>query len=112
MLQDIVAVEPLENYQLRIHFEDGVQGIVQVRQLIDFTGVFAPLEDPDYFATVKVNPDWGTICWENGADLDPDVLYHLLTNQPLELPTMTSSEGFVTPPSLTQTPGFSQKPSV
>ncbi|WP_159783027.1 DUF2442 domain-containing protein [Sodalinema gerasimenkoae] len=97
MLQDIVAVEPLENYQLRIHFEDGVQGIVQVRQLIDFTGVFAPLQDPNYFATVKVNPDWGTVYWENGADLDPDVLYHLLTNQPLELPTMTSSQGFFNP---------------
>ncbi|MCH8506324.1 MAG: DUF2442 domain-containing protein [Ectothiorhodospiraceae bacterium] len=112
MLQDIVAVEPLENYQLWIHFEDGVQGIVQVRQLIDFTGVFAPLQDPNYFAIVKVNPDWGTVYWENGADLDPDVLYHLLTNQPLELPTMTSSQGFFNPSSLTQTPGFWEKPGV
>jgi hypothetical protein len=103
MLQDIVAVEPLENYQLRIHFEDGVEGIVQLSQVINFTGVFAPLKDPDYFATVKVNPDWGTIYWENGADLDPDVLYYLVTNQTPEIPTL---------PPLIQTPGFSKKPSV
>ncbi len=91
MLQDIVAVEPLENYQLRIHFEDGVEGIVPLSQLINFTGVFAPLTDPDYFATVKVNPDWGTIYWENGADLDPDVLYYLVTNQTPEIPTVSQS---------------------
>ena len=38
-------------------------------------GVFAPLQDPAYFARVSVDADAGTIVWPNGADLDPDVLY-------------------------------------
>lgn len=38
--------------------------------------VFAEiLSDPAVFASVKVDPDAGTIVWPNGADLAPDVLY-------------------------------------
>jgi hypothetical protein len=83
MLKDIVAVEPQEGYQLYLKFEDGREGIVDISQLIEFTGVFSPLQDLTYFIQVKVNPDWGTIYWENGADLDPDVLYSLVTSQPI-----------------------------
>ncbi len=83
MLKDIVAVNPLENYQLHLKFEDDQEGVVDISQLIEFTGIFAPLQDSTYFAQVKLNPEWGTIYWENGADLDPDVLYAIVTNQPI-----------------------------
>ncbi|MEQ8757076.1 MAG: DUF2442 domain-containing protein [Coleofasciculus sp. G1-WW12-02] len=83
MLKDIVSVKPLENYQLYLKFEDNQEGIIDISQLIDFTGIFASLQDLTYFAQVKVNPEWGTIYWENGADLDPDVLYAMITNQPI-----------------------------
>jgi len=77
MLKDIVAVQPLDRYKLHLTFENDVAGIVDIAEIIDFTGVFAPLNNPAYFAQVTVNPDLGTICWDNGADLDPDVLYSL-----------------------------------
>ena len=83
MLKDIVAVQPLDRYKLHLTFEDDVEGIVDIAELIEFTGVFEPLRDRAYFAQVTVNPDLGTICWDNGADLDPDVLYSLVTNQSL-----------------------------
>jgi len=83
MMKDIVAVMPLSGYQLHLRFEDGKEGVVDVSELVPFTGVFEPLRDLDYFAAVKVNPDWGTICWPGGADLDPDVLYSVLTGEPL-----------------------------
>lgn len=83
MLKDIVAAEPLDSYKLHITFEDGVEGTVDIAQLIEFTGIFAALRNPEYFAQVAVNLDLGTICWDNGADLDPDVLYSLVTNQSL-----------------------------
>jgi hypothetical protein len=78
MLQDIVFVKSLKDYQLRLHFEDNQEGIVDIQQQIQFTGVFEPLKNPEYFAQVKVNPELGTIQWPNGADLDPDVLYAVL----------------------------------
>ena len=81
MLQDIIEVIPQNNYQLYIKFDDGKQGIVDVSQLIEFTGVFQPLKDLDFFKPVKVNPEWGTIYWDNGADLDPDVLYSVITGE-------------------------------
>ena len=83
MLKDIVAVEPLDGYRLKLRFEDGAEGLVDVKQLVSFTGVFAPLSDPKEFASVQVSTELGTVCWPCGADLDPDVLYALVTGQPI-----------------------------
>ncbi|MGA9381526.1 MAG: DUF2442 domain-containing protein [Phormidium sp.] len=75
MLKDIVAVKPLEEYKLYLRFEDGIEGLVDVSQLIEFSGIFAPLKDVSYFNQVQLNSELGTIVWPNEADLDPDVLY-------------------------------------
>ena len=83
MLIDIKEVRPLENYQLHLCFEDGVHGSVDVAKLVRFEGVFAPLKSPEEFQKVRVNPELGTVCWPCGADLDPDVLYSLVTGKPI-----------------------------
>ncbi len=83
MLKDVMSVRPLEEYILYLLFEDGAQGEVDIAALVEFKGVFAPLQDPHYFRQVAVNPEIGTICWPNGADIDPDVLYSQVTGQPL-----------------------------
>ena len=83
MLKDVVAVKPLNACQLHLYFEDGINGVVDVATLVKFQGVFAPLEDPAYFQLVHVNPELGTVVWPNGADLDPDVLYALVSGDPL-----------------------------
>jgi hypothetical protein len=88
VLQDIVDVQPLEGYQLQLRFEDGVEGVVDVAQLVPFHGVFAPLRNLDEFRKVHVHPDLGTICWPGGADLDPDVLYSIVKRA---APTIVSS---------------------
>jgi hypothetical protein len=36
-------------------------------------------KNPDVFRSIKVDERMGTIFWDNGADIDPDVLYHGLT---------------------------------
>ena len=83
MLKDIIAVRPHDDHQLYLRFEDGVEGDINVAELIEFRGIFAPLRDPAYFAQVRVNPELGTIYWPNEADLDPDVLYSILIGEPL-----------------------------
>jgi hypothetical protein len=84
MLKDVVAVEALEPYRLRVTFEDGVSGEVDLAALVAFEGVFAPLRDPERFRAVRVAPEAGTIVWPGGADLDPDVLYAIVTGVPVE----------------------------
>lgn len=79
MLKDIISLKPLEEYQLHLCFEDGTEGIVDISQIIQFTGIFAPLQDRAYFSQVQVNPEIGTISWSNEADLDPDVLLKMLS---------------------------------
>ena len=75
MIVDVVRVEVLEGRCLRLGFDDGTEGVVDIARLVPFEGVFAPLEDPVIFAQVRVNADLGTIVWPNGADLDPAVLH-------------------------------------
>jgi hypothetical protein len=88
MLKDIVKVKPLKDFHLHLEFEDGAKGEVDIRKLVKFRGVFEALKDESFFAQVDVNPEWGTIFWPNGADLDPDVLYSMVTGE--EIPETAS----------------------
>jgi hypothetical protein len=81
MLKDIIKVKPLKDFHLHLEFEDGAKGEVDIRKLVKFKGVFVALKDETFFAKVEVNPEWGTIFWPNGADLDPDVLYSMVTGE-------------------------------
>lgn len=82
MLEDVVEVRVVGDHRLRLSFEDGAEGEIDVAAIVPFEGVFAPLRDPKVFAAVEVDHELGTVRWPNGADLDPDVLYALVTNQP------------------------------
>jgi Protein of unknown function (DUF2442) len=73
-IHDIVAVEHLSGYRLRVEFDDG-----ELREL-DLDGqldgpVFEPLRDRRLFGQVRVDPELGTVSWPTGADLDPIVVY-------------------------------------
>jgi hypothetical protein len=83
MLRDVVSVQPLSGHRLRVTFDDGVEGVIDVAQMVQFTGVFEPLRDPAFFDQVKVNPELGTVQWPNEADLDTDVLYAKVTGVPI-----------------------------
>lgn len=84
MLKDIVEAKATGGCRLYLRFEDGVEGDVDLAQLVDFKGVFEPLRDPSELAKVRVDRELGTVCWPSGADLDPDVLYAKLTGESLQ----------------------------
>jgi hypothetical protein len=90
MLVDVVEVRALGAHRLHLRFADGVEGEVDLGEMIRWEGVFAPLAEPDRFAEVRVDPTLGTIVWPNGADLDPDVLYAALTGRSIELSRVTA----------------------
>ena len=83
-LFDVTRVEPLPNRNLDLTFENGFHGVVEVDWVVkNYTGVFAPLLQDEYFRQVKVNTELGTVVWPNGADLCPDVLYSQATGIPI-----------------------------
>ena len=92
MLKDIVEAQPLAGHRLKLRFEDGVEGVVDVGQLVPFTGVFAALRERRKFARVRVDSELGTVVWPGGADLDPDVLYSVVTGQALPRFVRTGSK--------------------
>jgi len=83
MLKDVTEVQAVGGYRLRLRFEDGVSGEVDVSEMIEFRGVFAPLRDEAEFARVRIDRESGTIVWPGGADLDPDVLYAAVSGKPI-----------------------------
>lgn len=75
MLVDVVEVKVTGPQSLWLRFDDGTEGVVDFATLLSFNGVFEPLRDPAYFASVRVEPDLGTIVWPNGADIAPERLH-------------------------------------
>ena len=72
-MKRIVSIQPLPGHQLKLRFDDGVEGMVDLSGLVG-RGVFAAWEDPAFFAQVKVNAH-GTVEWPGEIDLCPDQLY-------------------------------------
>lgn len=90
----ILHAVPIAKFKLLLTFADGVSGEVDLAtDIVGRGGVFKPLEDPRYFQAVAVDADAGTIVWPNGVDLDPDVLYHRVTGQPLPHERVKESAG-------------------
>ena len=65
-------VKPGKNYTLHLWFNNGEEGIFDVKPYLD-KGIFVPLKDEKMFNTVR--PFIGTVQWANEADLCPDTLY-------------------------------------
>jgi hypothetical protein len=80
---DVIDVNVIGDTRLHIKFDDGREGDLECTGFLSFNGVFEPLRDPREFAKVRVDPESGTICWPNGADIDPYVLYSRVTGAPL-----------------------------
>ncbi len=74
----IQSVKPLRDFVVSIKFTDDTSREIDLEPLLRGK-VFESLQNnPELFRAMKVDERMGTIVWENGADIDPDVLYHNL----------------------------------
>jgi len=74
MLYDIVEAEARSEFRLWVKFEDGLEGEVDLSDLVG-RGVFTRWEeDPSEFARVSVDTESGTAAWPGGLDIAPDAL--------------------------------------
>ena len=76
MLHTVKKVEYIEGFALKLFFSDKTIKIVDLSTMLqDAKNMFIPLLDTNYFKQVEC--DGTTICWPNGIDLCPDVLYKI-----------------------------------
>ena len=74
----VKEVRYLEDYKLQLLFSDRSIKIVDLRNLIFKNGgVFVPLRNLDYFRKVVLDESALSICWPNGVDICPDVLFEM-----------------------------------
>jgi len=64
----------VQGYVLRLRFNDGAEGEVDLKDELDGE-VFEPLKRIEEFRRFRVDPDLQTVVWENGADMAPEFLY-------------------------------------
>jgi hypothetical protein len=76
----VTAVEALGDHRLRLRFEDGAEGELDLSAW-SWRGIFEPLQDATFFAKVKLDDELGTIVWPNGADLAPETLHAWVTRK-------------------------------
>ena len=71
----VTEVECLGEYRLRLRFNNGVEGVVDLRSEL-YGEVFEPLNDIRQFRQVFLTSR--TIEWPNGADFAPEFLLSLV----------------------------------
>jgi hypothetical protein len=72
MYPAVKEVIPGDNYILSVVFDNGENGRLDMKPLLDF-GIFQRIKDYDTFRRVRVAFD--TIEWDCGVDLDPEFVY-------------------------------------
>jgi hypothetical protein len=89
MFLHVTEVAYLEDYRLRLQFNNGITKDVDLKEEL-YGDVFEPVRDKKQFQQVQVNLETNTIEWPNGADMAPEFLYEI--GQDVELTAMTAVE--------------------
>ena len=75
MLFDVISANYIGGYKLKIRFENGYCGIVDLSQYPQKGGVFSKFSDMSFFKYFKVSKTLGTIVWNDDIDIAPETLY-------------------------------------
>jgi len=74
MILKVIKAEYIDNYFVRLLFNDGVEKTVNLEKEL-YGNIFLPLKDVETFRNFKI--DCNTISWANGADFAPEYLYEM-----------------------------------
>ncbi len=75
MFLHITEATYIADYKVQVVFNNGQQGIADLSELLQ-GGIFAPLQDQNFFAQVRVDEELETLTWPNGADVAPEFVYY------------------------------------
>jgi hypothetical protein len=74
----VAEVEALPDFRLRVRFNDGAEGTVEMAQFVksESAGVFTALRNEKLFAQVRVV--LGAVTWPGDLDLAPDAMHRAI----------------------------------
>ena len=72
MLLDVIAVRPLDGFQLDLEFENGERRRFDMRPLLSMKP-WNRIATPTLFERAQV--DYGTVVWPGDIDIAPETLY-------------------------------------
>jgi len=77
----VTEVHVLPNFSLRVRFNDGTEGIVELARFLHSpeAGVFVTLRDEERFRQARV--EIGAVTWPESLDLAPDAMYRAIKEQ-------------------------------
>lgn len=78
----VSKVSALPDYKIRVRFDDGVEGEVDLSRYVG-KGVFAAWSDAAFFETVHVS-SYGSVAWSEDIELCSDSVYLELTGKKLD----------------------------
>jgi hypothetical protein len=78
----VVAVEPLENYLLKVTLSDGRKGLFDMKPYLN-SDFFQELKIPAYFRGAFIEN--GSVAWPHEQDIAPETIEYELQPEPLNV---------------------------
>ncbi len=94
MFLHVIKAKYLKDYQIKVSFNDGETGIVDLSESLSGS-VFEPLKDLKLFSQLKLDDELDTIVWPNGVDFAPEYLYFQAFKNKPELQDKFKKWGYV-----------------
>lgn len=82
MYHDVTDIRVLDNYKLKLTFDDRKSGIFDCKPL-STKGSFSKLRDPEFFKRVNIHNELGVLTWDNEIDIAPETVYSIATGSHL-----------------------------
>lgn len=72
----IKTVKLIHDFVVLVNFTNGTEREINLEPFLRGKVFEKIRQSPSVFQAMKIDERMGTIVWENGADIDPDVLYY------------------------------------
>lgn len=91
----ITEAEYLTEYRVRFIFDNGREGVADLRPMIfeDSRSVFAPLRDLSLFRQFYI--EHGVLCWPGDLDVAPEYIYFLVFRDDESLRALFEEWGYI-----------------
>ena len=82
-IRTITVAHYLNGHRLRLHFNTGESGDVDLQDIIFKYNAASPLRNIDSFKKFKLD-EWSTVVWDCGFDVSPETLYERATGKRID----------------------------